>query len=126
MKLLNNLVFGILCREGRVYTEIVSGIEAKDLKPLILKQVKKGSTICSDGWRAYTGLAAKGYVHRIVDHGQKEYSQKNRCHINSPEGFRGYLKRKLAAKGGIRQNRRICLEIQPEKIFFKRARKSLI
>ena len=96
-------VFGILCREGKVYAEIVPGIEAKDLQPLIEKQVKKGAIICSDGWRGYTGLAAKGYVHRIVDHSQKEYSQKNGRHINSLEGFWGYLKRKLAAKGGIRQ-----------------------
>ena len=52
-------VFGILCREGKVYTEIVPGIEAKDLQPLIEKQVSKGSTICSDGWRAYTGQKLK-------------------------------------------------------------------
>ena len=98
-------VFGILCREGKVYAEIVPGIEAKDLQPLIEKQVKRGAIICSDGWRAYTGLAAKGYVHRIVDHSQKEYSNKNGRHINSLEGFWGYLKRKLAAKGGIRREK---------------------
>jgi hypothetical protein len=39
-------VFGILCRKGKVFAEIVPGIEAKDLQPLIEKQVKKGSTIC--------------------------------------------------------------------------------
>lgn len=98
-------LFGILCRAGKVYAEIVPGIEAKDLQPLIEKQVKKGSIICSDGWRGYTGLAAKGYVHRIVDHSQNEYSQKNGRHINSLEGFWGYLKRKLAAKGGIRREK---------------------
>jgi len=98
-------VFGILCREGKVYAEIVPDTEAKDLQPLIEKQVKKGSIVCSDGWRGYTGLAAKGYVHRIVDHSQNEYSQKNGRHINSLEGFWGYLKRKLAAKGGIRRGK---------------------
>ncbi|GFP28711.1 IS1595 family transposase, partial [Candidatus Hakubella thermalkaliphila] len=98
-------VFGILCREGKVFAEIVPGIEAKDLQPLIEKQVKEGSIICSDGWRAYTGLSVKGYVHRIVYHSQKEYSQKNGRHINSLEGFWGYLKRKLAAKGGIRREK---------------------
>ena len=35
-------VFGILCRAGKVYAEIVPGIEAKDLQPLIEKQVRKG------------------------------------------------------------------------------------
>jgi len=98
-------VFGILCREGKIYAEIVPGIEAKNLQPLIEKQVKRGSTICSDTWRAYTGLAAKGYVHRLVNHNKKEYSDKRGNHINGLEGFWGYLKRKLAAKGGIRREK---------------------
>ncbi|MFH0819853.1 MAG: IS1595 family transposase [bacterium] len=98
-------VFGILCREGKVWAEIVQDTEAKDLQPLIERQVKKGSTICSDKWRGYTGLAAKGYVHRLVDHGKKEYSDKKGHHINGLEGFWGYLKRKLSAKGGVRQER---------------------
>ena len=97
--------FGILCREGQVWAEIVAGIESKDLEPLIEKQVRKGSTVCSDTWRGYTGLAAKGYVHRLVKHNQKQYSDKRGGHINGLEGFWGYLKRKLAAKGGIRRSR---------------------
>lgn len=35
-------VFGILCRAGKVYAEIVPDIEAKDSQPLILKQVEIG------------------------------------------------------------------------------------
>lgn len=98
-------VFGILCRKGKVYAEVVPGIENKDLQPLIEKQVKKGSTICSDNWRAYTGLATKGYVHRMVNHNKGEYSDQKGNHINGLEGFWGYLKRKLSAKGGIRKER---------------------
>lgn len=80
-------VFGILCREGKVFAKIVSDVEANDLLPLIEKQVKRGTTVCSDTWRAYTGLAAKGYVHRFVHHGKKEYSDKKGNHINGLEGF---------------------------------------
>jgi len=98
-------VFGILCREGKIFAEIVPDTEARDLQPLIEKQVSKGSTICSDTWRGYTGLASKGYVHRLVDHSKKEYSNKKGNHINGLEGFWGYLKRKLAARGGICQQR---------------------
>lgn len=79
---------------------------------LIEKPVRTGSVICSDTWRAYTGLTAKGYVHRLVNHGEKEYSDKkgnhiNGNHINGLEGFWGYLKikRKPAAKGGIRREK---------------------
>lgn len=98
-------VFGILCRSGKVFAEIVSDTEAGDLEPLIEKRVRKGSTVCSDGWRAYTGLAAKGYVHRLVDHSENQYSDKKGHHINGLEGFWGYLKRKLASRGGIRRSR---------------------
>jgi len=97
--------FGILCRNGKVWAELVSGVEAEDLQPRIEKQVEKGSTICSDTWRGYTGIAAKGYVHRMVAHGKQEYSDKRGGHINGLEGFWGYLKRKLAAKGGIRREK---------------------
>lgn len=95
--------FGILCRNGKVWAELVSDVEARDLQPRIEKQVKKGSTVCSDTWRGYTGIAAKGYVHRLVEHGKHEYSDKRGGHINGLEGFWGYLKRRLAAKGGVRR-----------------------
>ena len=73
--------------------------------PLIDKRVKLGSVICSDTWKSYTGIAARGYVHRLVDHGKGEYTDKQGNHINGLEGFWGYLKRKLASKGGIRKER---------------------
>ena len=98
-------VFGILCRSGKVWAELIDNAEGKELQPLILKQVKKGSTICSDTWKGYTGIAAKGYVHRLVNHLKKTYSDMKGNHINGLEGFWGYLKRKLAAKGGIRKER---------------------
>ena len=98
-------VFGILCRGGKVWAKVVPDVEAKTLMPLIRRRVKKGSTICSDTWKSYTGIAAKGYVHRLVEHSKGEYSDKKGSHINGLEGFWGYLKRRLAAKGGIRKIR---------------------
>ena len=97
-------VFGILCRNGKVWADLIDGVEAKQLQPRILQQVKKGSTVFSDTWKGYTGIAAKGYVHRLVKHSRNNYVT-NGNHINGLEGFWGYLKRKLAAKGGIRQSR---------------------
>lgn len=98
-------VFGILCRSGKVWAEVVPDVEAKTLIPLIKTRVKRGSTVFSDTWKSYTGIAAKGYVHRLVDHGKGEYSDSRGTHINGLEGFWGYLKRKLASKGGIRKER---------------------
>lgn len=98
-------VFGILCRKGQVWAELIDGVEADDIQPLIERQVIKGSTVCSDTWRAYTGIATKGYVHRCVEHGKGQYSDGSGGHINGLEGFWGYLKRKLAARGGIRREK---------------------
>lgn len=97
-------VFGILCRSGKVWATVVDDTEASSLIPIIEKKVKIGTKICSDTWRAYTGLATRGYVHRTVEHRQKEYvCGKN--HINGLEGFFGYLKRQLVSRGGIRRER---------------------
>ena len=98
-------VFGILCRKGKVWARVIDRAEAIDLQPLIERQVRRGSTVCSDTWRGYTGIASKGYVHRVVNHGEKQYSDRKGNHINGLEGFWGYLKRKLAARGGIRKKR---------------------
>ena len=98
-------VFGILCRGGKIWAKVVADVEAKTLMPLIRRRVKQGSVICSDTWKSYTGIAAKGYVHRLVEHGKGEYTDKQGNHINGLEGFWGYLKRRLAAKGGIRKER---------------------
>jgi transposase len=98
-------VFGILCREGQVWAQIVPDVEARTLMPLIRRRVTRGSTIFSDTWKSYTGIAAKGYVHRLVEHGKGEYVAADGAHINGLEGFWGYLKRRLAAKGGIRRER---------------------
>jgi transposase len=98
-------VFGILCRDGHVWAEIVENVDEITLLPLITKKVEVGSTICSDTWKAYTGIAARGYVHRLVNHGEGNYSDGKGNHINGMEGFWGYLKRKLSSKGGITRAR---------------------
>ena len=93
-------VFGILCRGGKVWAQIVPDVEAKTLLPLIRKRVEPGSVICSDTWKSYTGVAANGYVHRLVKHQEGEYVNGQGNHINGLEGFWGYLKRRVVAKGG--------------------------
>ena len=98
-------VFGILCRNGQVWAEIVMSVDEDTLLPLISKKVEQGSTVCSDTWKAYTGIAARGYVHRLVNHGERQYTDGKGNHINGLEGFWGYLKRKLASKGGITRSR---------------------
>ncbi|MBP8591443.1 hypothetical protein KBI33_03220 [Candidatus Shapirobacteria bacterium] len=48
------------------------------------------------------GLATRGHVYKTVRRNGKEYTG-GKNHINDQEYFRGYLKRKLKAEGGIRR-----------------------
>jgi len=41
-------VFGILCRNGSVWAEVVDDVGAETLQPLISQKVSTGSIICSD------------------------------------------------------------------------------
>jgi rRNA pseudouridine-1189 N-methylase Emg1 (Nep1/Mra1 family) len=41
-------VFDILCRNDKVWIKMTDKTEVIDLQPYIEKQVKKGSTVCSD------------------------------------------------------------------------------
>ncbi len=63
-------VFGILCRNGQVWAEVVPNVEANTLLQLLRERVAKGSIVCSDTFRSYTGVAAKGYMHCFVKHEQ--------------------------------------------------------
>lgn len=97
-------VFGILARGGQVWAQVVPKVAAKTLLPLLRGRGEPGTVVCSDTFTSYTGIAAGGYVHRLVDHSQR-FSDGQGAHINGLEGFWGYLKRRLAAKGGIRPER---------------------
>ena len=99
-------VLGILCRDGKVWAREIDGVEGKDLQPIIDEKVKKGTVVCSDTWRGYTGIAAKGYLHRLANYGKGQYSNGKGNHINGLEGFWGYLKRQLSSRGGIRKEKR--------------------
>ena len=53
------IVFGLLKRQGKVYTEIVPDCSAAVLQKVIRGEVDVGSVIHSDGWRGHT-LASLG------------------------------------------------------------------
>ena len=48
------IVFGILKRKGKVYTEIVPDASRKTLQDIIRGRVDMETIIHSDGWRGYT------------------------------------------------------------------------
>ena len=95
------IVFGLLKRHGKVYTEIVPDCSKTTLQGIIRGHVDLSTVIHSDGWRGYDGLVDIGYdKHFRVNHGANEFAQGER-HINGIESFWSYAKRRLAKFNGI-------------------------
>lgn len=93
-------VFGLLKRDGKVFVSIVKNCSREQLLPIIKGQILEGSTIHSDGWRAYDGLILNGYDHYRVHHSSNEFVR-GKCHVNGIESFWSFAKRRLAQFNGI-------------------------
>jgi len=89
------IVFGLLKRGGKVYTEIVPDCKSKTLQDIIRGKVSAESIIHTDGWRGYDGLVDIGYdKHFRVNHSNNEFANKQ-THINGIESFWSYAKIRL-------------------------------
>ena len=93
-------VFGLLKRNGNVYVEIVENCSKEQLMPIIQGKILEGSTIHTDGWKAYDGLILNGYDHYRVFHSKDEFSR-GKCHVNGIESFWSFAKRRLAKFNGL-------------------------
>ena len=95
------IVFGLLKRGGKVYTEIVPNCKSKTLQDIIRGKVSVESVIHTDGWRGYDGLVDIGYnKHFRVNHSNNEFANKQ-THINGIESFWGYAKIRLVKFRGL-------------------------
>ncbi len=84
-------VIGIRERKsGRVKARPVEGTDAAQLKGVLRSDVKPGSTICTDGHKAYKGRGE--YTHETVGHSVGEYVR-DMAHTNGIEFFWTLLKR---------------------------------
>ena len=95
------IVFGLLKRNGKVYTRIVPNCSRATLQAVIRGKVDFESTIHSDGWKGYDGLVDLGYKkHHRVQHGNDEFAN-SKSHINGIENFWGIAKMRLAKFRGL-------------------------
>lgn len=95
-------VFGILERNGRVYTAAVPDVTAKTLFEHIKKKTRKGSVFYTDDFKSYKDLKQYG-KHSRVKH-SKTFG-KGHNHINGIEGFWSFAKERFHKYHGInRQN----------------------
>ena len=96
---IKNPIVGIFYKEKKVYAKILSNIRPKDLKLFLKSQEEKNSIGFSQNWQKHIGLAYKGRLYRLT------FSENKKYYFDSIETFWGFLKRKLAAKGGVRKEK---------------------
>lgn len=93
-------VFGILKRDGRVYTQVIKNASKQELLPIIRLIIKQKSTVYTDKWKSYDGLVLDGYKHYRINH-SKRYSNRRGTHVNGIENFWSFAKRRLAKFNGV-------------------------
>jgi len=95
-----SIVFGLLERDGRVYTRVVEGVSKESLMSVIKKKTRKGSVYYTDTFRSYNSLKRLGKHHK-VNHSKSMVDKKTKNHINGIEGFWSYAKHILYNYRGV-------------------------
>ena len=94
-----SIVFGLLERDGRVYTKVVERVTADELMAHIKTHTRKGSVYYTDTFRSYNSLKRWGKHHRLNHSKALAYRGKN--HINGIEGFWSFAKHILYNYRGV-------------------------
>ncbi|AQT68510.1 Transposase [Anaerohalosphaera lusitana] len=96
-----HIVFGLIKRGGKVYTQVVRNCSKSTLMPIIKQKVDKDSIVYTDGFKTYDGLVDFGYKkHYRVKHGENEFAEGHN-HINGIENFWAIAKGRLNKFRGI-------------------------
>ena len=81
-------VFGMLKRDGKVYTQIVNNCSIKELIPIIEEQANKDATLYTDSFKSYDGLADYGYKkHYRVKHSENEFAKGHKPILRKKQNF---------------------------------------
>lgn len=92
-------VFGLLKRNGKVFTIIIPDAKADTLMPIIRQKVKPDSIVYTDTWRSYNALDVSEFKHYRINHSKLFANQHN--HINGIENFWSQAKRHMRKFNGI-------------------------
>ena len=93
------VVFGILKRNGRVYTVVVDNTKSDSLMPVIKQKIMPDSIVYTDSLSSYDKPGVSGFIHYRINH-PKEFADR-RNHINGIENFWNQAKRVLRKYNGI-------------------------
>jgi transposase len=92
-------VFGILKRDGKVYTQIILDAKSDTLMPIIRQKIGPDSIVYTDCWRAYNALDVSEFKHYRINH-SKLFANKHN-HINGIENFWNQAKRHMRKFNGV-------------------------
>ena len=93
------VVFGILKRNGRVYTVVVDNAKSDTLMPVIKQKIMPDSIVYTDSLSSYDKLDVSGFIHHRINHSKAFADRQN--HINGIENFWNQAKRVLRKYNGI-------------------------
>ena len=88
------VVFGILKRNGRVYTVVVDNAKSETLLPVIKQKIMPDSIVYIDSLSSYDKLDVSGFIHYRINH-SKEFADRQN-HINGIGNFLESGKTRLA------------------------------
>ena len=92
-------VFGLLKRNGKVFSVIIPPAKTGTLMPIIRQQVKPNSIVYTDTWRSYNALDISEFKHCRINHSKLFANERN--HINGIENFWNQAKRHMRKFNGI-------------------------
>jgi transposase len=95
-----SVVFGLLERDGRVYTKVVENVTAATLMEHIKARTRKGSVYFTDSFKGYQSLKRYG-KHHTVNHSKSYVDKRTKNHINGIEGFWSFAKHILYNYRGV-------------------------
>lgn len=86
------IAFALVERGGKVRSWHVANVTGATLRPIIVKQIDRASTLMTDEAGQYRHVGAEFARHGHVNHGIEEYVRGD-CHTNTIEGYFSILKR---------------------------------
>ncbi len=94
------VVFGILKREGKVYTKIINDTKSNTLMSIIRDKVVPDSIVYTDCYKSYNALDVSEFHHFRINH-STHFGEQKFNHINGIENFWNQAKRVLRKYNGI-------------------------
>lgn len=92
-------VFGLLKRQGKVFTLVVENTKSETLRPVMTRKIKPDSWVYTDTYRSYDALDVSQFHHERINHSEIFAEREN--HINGIENFWSQAKRVLRKYNGI-------------------------